>query len=135
MRLLIDQSKTDPQSRINNIIRSSIPKTNLKRQAFLVHHRNLFHPLLPSSGNYFTKLSPTDIDQAKSRGFIPYREITQQPSLIKNGEMKQYQLKGLSFLVWLYENGMGGILGDEMGLGKTLQTYRLAVTPRNTTHK
>ena len=37
--------------------------------------------------------------------------------------MKQYQLKGLSFLVWLYENGMGGILGDEMGLGKTLQTY------------
>jgi SNF2 family DNA or RNA helicase len=42
--------------------------------------------------------------------------------------MKQYQLKGLSFLVWLYENGMGGILGDEMGLGKTLQTYRLAIT-------
>jgi SWI/SNF-related matrix-associated actin-dependent regulator of chromatin subfamily A member 5 len=37
--------------------------------------------------------------------------------------MKQYQLKGLSFLVWLHENGMGGILGDEMGLGKTLQTY------------
>jgi len=37
--------------------------------------------------------------------------------------MKQYQLQGLSFLVWLYENGMGGILGDEMGLGKTLQTY------------
>ena len=47
----------------------------------------------------------------------------QQPSLVKNGEMKQYQLQGLSFLVLLYENGVGGILGDEMGLGKTLQTY------------
>jgi SNF2 family DNA or RNA helicase len=58
-------------------------------------------------------------------GFTPYKEITEQPSLIKNGQMKQYQLKGLSFLVWLYENGMGGVLGDEMGLGKTLQTYIL----------
>jgi SWI/SNF-related matrix-associated actin-dependent regulator of chromatin subfamily A member 5 len=36
--------------------------------------------------------------------------------------MKGYQLKGLSFLVWLHENGIGGILADEMGLGKTLQT-------------
>lgn len=47
----------------------------------------------------------------------------EQPSLIKNGQMKHYQLQGLSFLVWLHANGMGGILGDEMGLGKTLQTY------------
>jgi len=64
-----------------------------------------------------------DIANATSRGFIPFKLVTQQPSLIKNGEMKQYQLTGLSFLIWLYENGMGGILGDEMGLGKTLQTF------------
>lgn len=36
--------------------------------------------------------------------------------------MKPYQLSGLSFLVWLHNNGISGILGDEMGLGKTLQT-------------
>lgn len=39
--------------------------------------------------------------------------------------MKPYQLSGLSFLVWLYNNGSSGILGDEMGLGKTLQTLSL----------
>ncbi|KAF8241258.1 hypothetical protein K440DRAFT_573971 [Wilcoxina mikolae CBS 423.85] len=39
--------------------------------------------------------------------------------------MKPYQLSGLSFLVWLYNNGASGILGDEMGLGKTLQTLSL----------
>ncbi|KAI8610533.1 P-loop containing nucleoside triphosphate hydrolase protein [Chytriomyces sp. MP71] len=39
--------------------------------------------------------------------------------------LKDYQLKGLEFFVWLVENGMNGILGDEMGLGKTLQTLSL----------
>ena len=39
--------------------------------------------------------------------------------------MKPYQLQGLSFLVYLYKNGLSGILGDEMGLGKTLQTLSL----------
>lgn len=39
--------------------------------------------------------------------------------------MKPYQLAGLSFLVYLYRNGVSGILGDEMGLGKTLQTLSL----------
>jgi SWI/SNF-related matrix-associated actin-dependent regulator of chromatin subfamily A member 5 len=39
--------------------------------------------------------------------------------------MKPYQLLGLSFLVWLHNNGVSGILGDEMGLGKTLQTLSL----------
>lgn len=39
--------------------------------------------------------------------------------------MKPYQLLGLSFLVYLYKNGVSGIIGDEMGLGKTLQTLSL----------
>ncbi|PCH42878.1 hypothetical protein WOLCODRAFT_90021 [Wolfiporia cocos MD-104 SS10] len=39
--------------------------------------------------------------------------------------MKDYQLHGLSFLVYMYKNGMNCILGDEMGLGKTLQTLSL----------
>ena len=39
--------------------------------------------------------------------------------------MKPYQISGLSFLVYLHNNGLSGILGDEMGLGKTLQTLSL----------
>ena len=39
--------------------------------------------------------------------------------------MKPYQLQGLSYLAYLHQNGLSGILGDEMGLGKTLQTLSL----------
>ena len=65
-----------------------------------------------------------EVADGVAHGFTPFKKITEQPSLIKNGQMKQYQLHGLSFLSWLQKNGVGGILGDEMGLGKTLQTCR-----------
>jgi hypothetical protein len=35
-----------------------------------------------------------------------------------NGELKSYQLKGMNWLVNLYDQGINGILADEMGLGK-----------------
>lgn len=44
---------------------------------------------------------------------------------IKNGEMRDYQIRGLNWLISLYENSINGILADEMGLGKTLQTISL----------
>ncbi|KAF0693962.1 Aste57867_15116 [Aphanomyces stellatus] len=48
--------------------------------------------------------------------------LTVQPSVIKFGTMRQYQLEGLSWMVNLANQGINGILADEMGLGKTLQT-------------
>ena len=45
-----------------------------------------------------------------------------QPSYLKGGKLKDYQLTGLNWLISLYENGINGILADEMGLGKTIQT-------------
>lgn len=39
--------------------------------------------------------------------------------------MRDYQVRGLNWMVSLYENGINGILADEMGLGKTLQTISL----------
>lgn len=47
------------------------------------------------------------------------------PHYIKYGEMRDYQVRGLNWLISLYENGLNGILADEMGLGKTLQTISL----------
>lgn len=37
----------------------------------------------------------------------------------------EYQVKGLEWLVSLYNNNLNGILADEMGLGKTIQTIGL----------
>ena len=47
------------------------------------------------------------------------------PFYIKGGEMRDYQVRGLNWMISLYENGINGILADEMGLGKTLQTISL----------
>lgn len=38
------------------------------------------------------------------------------------GALRDYQLKGVRWLISLYQNGLSGILADEMGLGKTVQT-------------
>uniref|UniRef100_A0A2K6WAG2 Uncharacterized protein n=1 Tax=Onchocerca volvulus TaxID=6282 RepID=A0A2K6WAG2_ONCVO len=40
-------------------------------------------------------------------------------------QLKPYQLKGLEWMVSLYNNNLNGILADEMGLGKTIQTIAL----------
>jgi chromatin-remodeling ATPase INO80 len=45
----------------------------------------------------------------------------EQPKLLQ-AQLKEYQLKGLNWLVNLYEQGINGILADEMGLGKTVQS-------------
>ncbi len=44
-----------------------------------------------------------------------------QPKML-HAQLKEYQLKGLNWLVNLYEQGINGILADEMGLGKTIQS-------------
>ncbi|XP_068130422.1 transcription activator BRG1 isoform X1 [Hyperolius riggenbachi] len=51
--------------------------------------------------------------------------VDKQSSLLVNGVLKQYQVKGLEWLVSLYNNNLNGILADEMGLGKTIQTIAL----------
>jgi len=45
----------------------------------------------------------------------------ESPAFI-HGQLRDYQVAGLNWLVSLHENGISGILADEMGLGKTLQT-------------
>lgn len=52
-------------------------------------------------------------------------EVRQQPSILVGGELKEYQMKGLQWMVSLYNNNLNGILADEMGLGKTIQTISL----------
>lgn len=48
-------------------------------------------------------------------------EFVESPAYV-NGQLREYQIQGLNWLVSLHENSLLGILADEMGLGKTLQT-------------
>jgi ATP-dependent helicase STH1/SNF2 len=52
-------------------------------------------------------------------------EVTQQSSNLVGGTLKEYQVKGLQWMISLYNNNLNGILADEMGLGKTIQTISL----------
>ncbi|KAL7274633.1 transcriptional regulator [Rhizina undulata] len=51
--------------------------------------------------------------------------ISEQPAMLTGGKLKDYQLKGLQWMISLYNNNLNGILADEMGLGKTIQTISL----------
>jgi len=62
-----------------------------------------------------------DMNQTK-KSVVSFDE---SPHYIKHGKMRDYQVRGLNWMISLYENGINGILADEMGLGKTLQTISL----------
>ncbi|RPB27230.1 hypothetical protein L211DRAFT_780290, partial [Terfezia boudieri ATCC MYA-4762] len=103
-----------------------------KRHNFFRAYEHLFLPLLPEK-NFITKLKEAE-EKGKQREkeqekkaeteAVPYQLLEKQPSGVM-ATMKPYQIAGLSFLLWLYNNGASGLLGDEMGLGKTLQTLSL----------
>ncbi|ONH76753.1 Transcription regulatory protein SNF2 [Pichia kudriavzevii] len=52
-------------------------------------------------------------------------KIEKQPSILVGGTLKEYQLRGLEWMVSLFNNHLNGILADEMGLGKTIQSIAL----------
>ena len=52
-------------------------------------------------------------------------EVKAQASILVGGTLKEYQIKGLQWMISLYNNNLNGILADEMGLGKTIQTISL----------
>ncbi|XP_047033977.1 ATP-dependent helicase brm isoform X1 [Helicoverpa zea] len=54
-----------------------------------------------------------------------HESVTEQANILVNGKLKEYQIKGLEWLVSLFNNNLNGILADEMGLGKTIQTIAL----------
>ena len=55
-------------------------------------------------------------------------DVHEQPAMLRGGQLRDYQLKGLRWLVALHDHGLNGILADEMGLGKTIQA-RTASNP------
>lgn len=74
---------------------------------------------------------PDSEDESKPK--IDYYEVAHrikepvlgQASNLVGGTLKEYQIKGLQWMISLYNNNLNGILADEMGLGKTIQTISL----------
>ncbi|GKU89799.1 hypothetical protein SLEP1_g3891 [Rubroshorea leprosula] len=69
---------------------------------------------------YDTSLAGSSDIDLHNPSTMPATSTVQTPEMFK-GSLKEYQLKGLQWLVNCYEQGLNGILADEMGLGKTIQ--------------
>ena len=44
-----------------------------------------------------------------------------QPKILKGGQLKEYQLQALNWMITLAAGRSNAILADDMGLGKTIQ--------------
>ncbi|XP_058107074.1 protein CHROMATIN REMODELING 5 isoform X1 [Magnolia sinica] len=64
-----------------------------------------------------------DFQRKKSKAIL--RKLDEQPEWLKGGNLRDYQLEGLNFLVNSWRNDTNVILADEMGLGKTVQSVSM----------
>ncbi|UYV62642.1 SMARCA5 [Cordylochernes scorpioides] len=83
---------------------------------------------LSAVGDHRHRMTEQEEDEellSESRKSFTVTRFDQSPNYIKNGELRDYQVRGLNWMISLYEHGINGILADEMGLGKTLQTISL----------
>lgn len=68
------------------------------------------------------KLPISDKTESNLSTRSAYKPFRTQPSYIKGGELREFQIHGLNFLAHHWCKGNNVILADEMGLGKTVQT-------------
>ncbi|CAL8068628.1 unnamed protein product [Calicophoron daubneyi] len=73
------------------------------------------------------------IETRHSAGTVDRFETS--PWFVKGGEMRDYQIRGLNWMIQLHRDNINGILADEMGLGKTLQTISLLGYIKHCRHK
>ncbi|KAG2030306.1 SNF2 family N-terminal domain-containing protein, partial [Suillus americanus] len=85
--------------------------------------------LLPST-LFFDTLRKEMKETGGNTAYVPLRIIT-QPLLVEGGEMKDYQLQGLAFLIYMYKNGMNCILGDGNSFILSFYFIRRDDLPRN----
>ncbi|MBD3421893.1 MAG: hypothetical protein GF398_17420 [Chitinivibrionales bacterium] len=69
------------------------------------------------------------IDKLKRMlALAPFKPVKKLRGL--KAQLRGYQKKGLTWLLFLYDNGLGGLLCDDMGLGKTHQAMALMAAVR-----
>ena len=118
-------------------------KTAAKRLEYLLNQSSIFGKLKRGHDGE----AEEDSKESKDDGYVPHHRLGKskkkkeaekpaegeedeedsnhvflykQPTCIKFGTLKPYQLEGLNWMIHLAEKGLNGILADEMGLGKTV---------------
>lgn len=127
---LVDQAK---DHRLTHLLRQTDTYLDSLTQAVMTQQNDALH--LEAAVNAedipkdtFNTVEETDDGQKLDYYAVAHRiseKVTEQPAMLVGGQLKEYQIKGLQWMVSLYNNRLNGILADEMGLGKTIQTISL----------
>ncbi|KAK3340212.1 SNF2-family ATP dependent chromatin remodeling factor snf21 [Neurospora tetraspora] len=126
---LLDQAK---DTRITHLLRQTDGFLHQLASSVRAQQREAAERYGDDLQNIPEEESDVDEDEESSRKIDYYavahrikEEVTEQASILVGGTLKEYQLKGLQWMLSLYNNNLNGILADEMGLGKTIQTISL----------
>lgn len=99
-RLFYDSCTWEPEDVVSEIAQNEIDRFIDRSARYPVSDKNETNP-------------------ATRKSFEP---IHSSPPFLKNGELKDFQIKGLNFLAFNWVRDRNVVLADEMGLGKTVQT-------------
>jgi len=117
---LIDTAK---DTRITHLLRQTDTYLDSLAQAVLAQQTEGPVDAVEEATNEETFGAHKSFDEPQEdRGKIDYyavahrvrEKVTKQPSLLIGGTLKDYQVKGLQWMVSLYNNRLNGILADEM---------------------
>lgn len=121
---LIDTAK---DTRITHLLRQTDAYLDSLAQAVIEQQNDDVHkdvPILnpeegPADETMFGAQKVVDPDERTKVDYyaVAHRiteKITRQPSILVGGTLKEYQLKGLQWMVSLYNNRLNGVLADEM---------------------
>uniref|UniRef100_A0A1I8AZT5 Helicase ATP-binding domain-containing protein n=1 Tax=Meloidogyne hapla TaxID=6305 RepID=A0A1I8AZT5_MELHA len=123
----VDESLNDEQTRTTADLEQDEESANFNEKPDL---RNVDYNKLNSENSEVRRQQLDNIAEAalefQPRGYtLETTEVKTEVPFLLTGQLREYQLVGLDWLVTLYEKNLNGILADEMGLGKTIQTIAL----------
>ncbi|KAK7742068.1 transcriptional regulator [Cytospora paraplurivora] len=127
---LLDQAK---DTRITHLLRQTDGFLHQLASSVKAQQRAAAERYGDDAGEFLEEASDEEEDVEESNRKIDYyavahrvkEEVTEQANMLVGGKLKEYQIKGLQWMLSLYNNNLNGILADEMGLGKTIQTISL----------
>ena len=101
----------------NDLVEASVLRRSKLRRSFLAKRVDLLKPFLEQ--DVVEKLvrfaERNDINSISAEA-AANRVPVKQPKMIQEATLRDYQLKGLEFMVRMHEQNLAMILGDEMGL-------------------
>ncbi|KAJ5169695.1 SNF2-related protein [Penicillium coprophilum] len=67
----------------------------------------------------------TRLSNARTKTFDESLMLSAQPGLVVGGELMEYQMDGVNWLLYMFFQQKNAILADDMGLGKTIQVITM----------